>query len=66
MVQAIKFYADWCGPCKMLGPVMERSGLPYQKVNVDNDQELSTKYGIRNVPTLVKVSAICLFCYTYS
>ena len=33
------FSADWCGPCKMLGPVMEkRSGLPYQKVNVDNDQ----------------------------
>ena len=51
------FSADWCGPCKMLGPVMERSGLPYQKVNVDNDQELSTKYGIRNVPTLVKVNS---------
>ena len=51
------FSADWCGPCKMLGPVMGRSGLPYQKVNVDNDQELSTKYGIRNVPTLVKVNS---------
>ena len=34
---------------------MERSGLPFQKVNVDEDQNLSTKYGIRNVPTLVKV-----------
>ena len=40
------FSADWCGPCKVLAPTMERSGLPYQKVNVDSDQELSTKYGI--------------------
>ena len=51
------FSADWCGPCKALGPTMEKSGLPYQKVNVDSDQELSTKYGIRNVPTLVKVNS---------
>ena len=49
------FSAPWCGPCKQLGPIMERSGLPYQKVDVDNDTELSAKYGIRNVPTLVKV-----------
>ena len=51
------FSAPWCGPCKMLGPIMEKSGLPYQKINVDTDQELSTKYGIRNVPTLVKVDS---------
>jgi|TARA_R110000803_G_C11728031_1_gene289235 thioredoxin 1 len=51
------FSADWCGPCKMLGPIMEKSGLPYQKINVDNDQELSTRYSIRNIPTLVKVNA---------
>ena len=49
------FSAPWCGPCKQLGPTMERSGLPYQKVDVDNDTELSAKFGIRNVPTLVKV-----------
>tara|TARA_B100000768_G_scaffold165765_1_gene168577 strand:- start:689 stop:931 length:243 start_codon:yes stop_codon:yes gene_type:complete len=49
------FSADWCGPCKALGPTMEKSGLPYQKVNVDSDQDLSTKYGIRSIPTLVKV-----------
>jgi thioredoxin-like negative regulator of GroEL len=36
---------------------MERSGLPFQKVNVDEDSTLSAKYGIRNVPTLVKVDA---------
>jgi len=51
------FSAPWCGPCKMLAPTMERSGLPFQKVNVDEDQTLSAKYGIRNVPTLVKVDA---------
>jgi len=36
---------------------MEQSGLPYQKVDVDNDNGLSAKYGIRNIPTLVKVDA---------
>jgi|TARA_R110001592_G_scaffold140787_1_gene361875 thioredoxin-like negative regulator of GroEL len=41
----------------MLGPVMEKSGLPFEKINVDNDSSLSAKYGIRNVPTLVKVDA---------
>ena len=51
------FSAPWCGPCKMLGPVMDKSGLPFQKINVDSDSTLSAKYGIRNVPTLVKVDA---------
>jgi|TARA_B110000093_G_scaffold3116_1_gene3044 thioredoxin-like negative regulator of GroEL len=51
------FSAPWCGPCKQLAPTMERSGLPYQKVDVDNETELSAKFGIRNVPTLVKVDA---------
>jgi len=51
------FSAPWCGPCKMLGPVMDKSGLPFQKINVDNDSTLSAKYGIRNVPTLVKVDS---------
>jgi len=36
---------------------MERSGLPYQKINIDNDTELSAKYGVRSVPTLIKVDA---------
>ena len=51
------FSSTWCQPCKQLGPTMEKSGLPYQKVDVDTDSELSAKYGIRNVPTLVKVDA---------
>ena len=49
------FSAGWCQPCKQLSPTMERSGLPYQKVDVDNDTDLSAKFGIRNIPTLVKV-----------
>ena len=51
------FSAHWCQLCKQLAPTMERSGLPFQKVNVDEDSTLSAKYGIRNVPTLVKVDA---------
>tara|TARA_B100000780_G_scaffold265023_1_gene220129 strand:- start:34 stop:276 length:243 start_codon:yes stop_codon:yes gene_type:complete len=51
------FSANWCQPCKALGPTMERSGLPFQKINIDNDTELSAKYGVRSVPTLIKVDA---------
>ena len=55
MKQILYFSAPWCGPCKQLGPVMESlSGqINYRKINVDNDTELSTKYGVRNIPTLV-------------
>jgi len=51
------FSAPWCGPCKMLGPTMDKSGLPFTKVNVDNDTELSAKYGVRSVPTLLLVDS---------
>ena len=55
MKQILYFSAPWCNPCKQLGPVMESlSGqINYRKINVDNDTELSTKYGVRNIPTLV-------------
>ena len=55
MKEILYFSAPWCGPCKQLGPVMESlSGqINYRKINVDNDTELSTKYGVRNIPTLV-------------
>ena len=55
MKQILYFSAPWCSPCKMLGPIMESlSGqINYRKINVDNDTELSTKYGVRNIPTLV-------------
>ena len=56
-MKLLKFYADWCGPCKMLSRVMEDVELPYpvEEINIDNDQALSVKYGIRGVPTLVLV-----------
>jgi|TARA_B110000879_G_scaffold17300_1_gene21116 thioredoxin 1 len=55
MKEILYFSANWCGPCKQLGPIMESlSGqINYRKINVDNDTELSTKYGVRNIPTLV-------------
>jgi thioredoxin 1 len=58
-MKLIYFSAPWCGPCKTFGPIMEQVSRTYQvqKVNVDQDTTLSTKYGIRNVPTVVKVDA---------
>ena len=55
MKEILYFSANWCGPCKQLGPIMESlSGqINYKKINVDNEQDLSIKYGVRNVPTLV-------------
>ena len=53
----VDFYADWCGPCKMVAPTMERlSGeyggrVKFVKINVDENQELSSKYDIMSIPT---------------
>ncbi len=55
----IDFYAPWCGPCKMLLPVVESLADEYQgkidiyKVNVDEEEELATRFGIRSIPTLL-------------
>lgn len=57
----IDFYAPWCGPCKMLSPILDELAREYEgkidiyKVNVDEQEELSTVFGIRSVPTLVFV-----------
>ena len=56
----IDFYADWCGPCKMLSPVVEEvaqenTDIKVVKINVDNAQELAVKYQIMSIPTLVVV-----------
>jgi len=58
-MKLLYFSAPWCGPCKMFGPVMDKlanEGLNIQKVNVDTDVELTAKYGIRSVPTVVKIN----------
>lgn len=50
----VDFYADWCGPCKMLSPVLEETNFNVLKVNVDDFQELAIKYGVMSIPTLIK------------
>ena len=55
----IDFYAEWCGPCKMLAPVLEELSdelagkVDVYKVNVDEEEELSMLFGIRSIPTLI-------------
>tara|TARA_B110000003_G_scaffold102241_1_gene104449 strand:- start:147 stop:392 length:246 start_codon:yes stop_codon:yes gene_type:complete len=57
MNKILYFTAPWCGPCRTFGPIIESSGLPIQKVNVDEDNTLSAQYGVRNVPTLLKIDS---------
>ena len=54
----VDFYADWCGPCKMIGPVLEEianenSDIEVVKVNVDNFENIARNYGIMSIPTLI-------------
>lgn len=54
----IDFYADWCGPCRMVGPIVEeianeRDDVIIGKVNVDNDPELAEQFNVFSIPTLV-------------
>ena len=56
----IDFYADWCAPCKMMAPVVERiasenNELKVVKVNIDNEEELAIKYMVMSIPTFVVI-----------
>ena len=57
MKQILYFTASWCGPCRMLGPIMEsvKGQVSYSKLDVDVEQDLAVKYKVRSVPTLVLV-----------
>ena len=55
----VDFYADWCGPCKMMGPVVEKLADEYDnkakvgKVNIDEEELLAAKYGVMSIPCFV-------------
>ena len=50
----VDFYADWCGPCKMLGPVLEKlDSIDVIKINVDNFGDLAKKYGVMSIPCVI-------------
>ena len=54
----VDFYADWCGPCRMLAPVLqdissERSNVKIVKVNVDEAEKVAQRFGIMSIPTLM-------------
>lgn len=55
----VDFWAEWCGPCKMLGPVFEELSKDYKgkldffKVNIDQSEDLAERFGIRSIPCLI-------------
>lgn len=55
----IDFWAEWCGPCRMVAPIVEEMATDYEgkavigKVNVDENPDISARFGIRNIPTVL-------------
>ncbi len=55
----VDFWAAWCGPCRMVGPIIDELATEYEgkavvgKVDVDNHQQFAAKYGVRNIPTVL-------------
>ena len=58
MIEVKKFYAEWCGACKMLTPLMEKikpsySDVSFRDINIDEEFEVAQKYFVRSVPTVI-------------
>ncbi len=55
----VDFWAEWCGPCRMVGPIVEEIGRDYDgkavvgKLDVDSNPDVAMRYGIRNIPTIL-------------
>ncbi len=55
----VDFWAEWCGPCRMVGPIVEELAKEYEgkavigKINVDNNPNVSMEFGVRNIPTIL-------------
>ena len=54
----VDFWAEWCGPCRQIGPIIEElstemSNVEFTKVNIDENPETPSKYGVRGIPTLI-------------
>lgn len=57
-LKVIDFYADWCGPCKVLSPIVEKlkennPDITIEKINVDENRELAQEFSVRNIPTVI-------------
>ena len=56
----LDFFASWCGPCRMVGPILdeiaeERSDIAVVKVNVDDESQLAGQYGVMSIPTMIVI-----------